>query len=237
MGRWTTKIPPGVALCADSYFGSHATAEACASQDTPFLFLTKRDEFGVQTMGQGIRPGHVSTATHRHGHYSMAVYKNPKVGSKPPRVVPLLTNCTFQNRWWWSGRAEIPCEIGAYRQLAGGVDTANQLALQHREVGRFRSWSKALRAFVVRYAISNSFVACKSIDLIPENTSLWDFQLGFMHSVMPPMYVPPQEVHCPVKSPTRGTCKLCGKRTCWVCKGCGVHLHVKNCFSAHHGLA
>ena len=47
----------------------------------------------------------------------------------------------------------------------------------------------------------------------------------------------PQEVHCPVKSPTRGTCKLCGKRTCWVCKGCGVHLHVKNCFLAHHGLA
>ena len=236
VGRWTTKIPPGVALCADSYFGSHATAKACASQDTPFLFLTKRDEFGVQTMGQGIRPGHVSTATHRHGHYSMAVYKNPKVGSKPPRVVPLLTNCTFQNRWWWSGRAEIPCEIGAYRQLAGGVDTANQLALQHREVGRFRSWSKALRAFVVRYAISNSFVACKSIDLIPENTSLWDFQLGFMHSVMPPMYVPPQEVHCPVKSPTRGTCKVCGKRTCWVCKGCGVHVHMKNCFLAHHGL-
>ena len=54
--------------------------------------------------------------------------------------------------------------------------------------------------------------------------------------VMPPMYVPPQEVHCPVKSPTRGTCKVCGKRTCLVCKGCGVHLHVKNCFLAHHGL-
>ena len=88
----------------------------------------------------------------------------------------------------------------------------------------------------MRYAISNSFVASKSIDLIPENTSLWDFQLGFMHSVMPPMYVPPQEVHCPVKSPTRGTCKVCEKRTCWVCKGCGVHLHVKNCFLAHHGL-
>ena len=131
VGRLTTKTPPGVAVCADSYFGSHATAKACASQDTPFLFLTKRDEFGVQTMGQGIRPGHVSTATLRHGHYSMAVYKNPKVGSKPPRVVPLLTNCTFQNRWWWSGRAEIPCEIGAYGQLAGGFDTPNQLALQH----------------------------------------------------------------------------------------------------------
>ena len=172
VGRWTTKIAPGVALRAESYFGSHATAKACASQDTPFLFLTKRDEFGVQTMGQGIRPGHVSTATHRHGHYSMAIYKNPKVGSKTPRVVPLLTNCTFRNQCWWSGRAETRCEIGAYRQLAGGVDTANQLALQHREVGRFRSWSKALRAFVVRYAISNSFVACKSTDLILENTSL-----------------------------------------------------------------
>ena len=80
VGRWTTKIPPGLALCADSYFGSHATAKACDSHDTPFLFVTKRDEFAVQTVGQGIRPGHVSTATHRHGHYSMAVYKTQKLG-------------------------------------------------------------------------------------------------------------------------------------------------------------
>ena len=224
VGRWTTKLPPGVALCADSYFGSDATAKACASQDTPFLFLTKRDEFGVQTMGQGIRPGHVSTATHRHGHYSMAVYKNPKVGSKPPRVVPLLTNCTFQNRWWWSGRAEIPCEIGAYRQLAGGVDTANKLALQHREVGCFRSWSKALGVLVARYAISDSFVACKSIDLIPENTSLWDFQLGLMHSVMPPMYVPrgplPSEVSYPWHLQSVWEANLLGLQGLWCTSAC-----------------
>ena len=25
--------------------------------------------------------------------YELAVYKNPKVGHKPPRLVPLLTNC------------------------------------------------------------------------------------------------------------------------------------------------
>ena len=88
-----------------------------------------------------------------------------------------------------------------------------------------------------RYIVSNLFVACESIDLIPEHTSLWDFQLRFLHSVVAPMYVPPQDIHCPIKSPTRGTYKLCGKRTSWVCKGCGVHLHVKNCFLAHDGLA
>ena len=150
VGRWTTQIPAMVALYVDSSFGSYATAKACASQNTPFLFLTKRDEFGVYTMGHGIRPGHVSKATHRCGRYSMAVYKNPKVGSQPPRVVPLLTNCTFENWWWCLGRAEIPCEIGAYRQLAGGADTATQVALQQREVGRFHSRSKALRACLLR---------------------------------------------------------------------------------------
>ena len=184
IGHWTTKNTPSVALCADPYFGGHAPTKACVSLDTIFLFLTKRDEFGVLAMGHGITPGHVSTATHRRGHYSMAVYKNPKVGSKPLHVVPLLTNCTFENWWWWSGRAEIPCEIGAYRQLAGVVDTANQLALRHREVGRFRLWSKALRTFVLSCTISTSFVAWKSIALIPEHTSLWDSQLGFVHSVM-----------------------------------------------------
>ena len=42
----------------------------------------------------------------------------------------------------------------------------------------------------MRYAISNSFVACKSIDLIPENASLWEFG-AWIHAFRDARYVCP----------------------------------------------
>ena len=40
------------------------------------------------------------------GHdYELVVFKNPKVGHKPPRIVPFLTNC-------WFGEAEIQRRAG-----------------------------------------------------------------------------------------------------------------------------
>ena len=66
--------------------------------------------------------------------------------------------------------------MGAYPSLAAGVDQANALALHFREIQRFQTWSRALRAFVLRYGAVNTISTCKDLCLVPEETSLWDFQ-------------------------------------------------------------
>ena len=57
--------------------------------------------------------------------------------------------------------------MGAYRQFANGVDTANQMALQHRETRCFTSWSKPTRAFLLRYAMVNSFTIVRKAPSSP----------------------------------------------------------------------
>ena len=200
VGGWTTKLSEGTTPCAESYFESHASARQSSRCRTPFLFLCKGDDFGVQKMAENLRPGQVATGVRTRGHFAQHVYKNPKVGRKPPRVVRVLTTCNFEPKWRGSGTKESPTCIGAYRQLAGGVDTAHQLALQYREVGRFHNCAKALQAFVLRYAMSNAFVACKSAGIIPESESMWDYQLNFMHELFRPNKVPKQHLHWPVAS-------------------------------------
>ena len=68
--------------------------------------------------------------------YSLCTYKNPKVGHKPPRVVPMLTNVWFARKGpphRRSGR-EVHPVVAAYRTLSRGVDGVNQMALQMRQV-------------------------------------------------------------------------------------------------------
>ena len=87
----------------------------------------------------------------RKGGYSLHVCKNPKGGSKPPRLVPFVSNCQEGGmRVPHRGGYSLPPIVAAYQQLANGVDSANQLALEHRETGRFKCWSKALKAFLYR---------------------------------------------------------------------------------------
>ena len=98
------------------------------------------------------------------------MFKNPKVGSKHPRVVPFLSNIVFDsNHTPHRGGYNLPALIGAYWKLA------NQMALQHRETGRFTSWSKATRAFLLRYAMVNSFTIARESGLVAKDESLWDF--------------------------------------------------------------
>ena len=54
--------------------------------------------------------------------------------------------------------------------------SANQLALEHRETGRFKSRTRALKAFLFRYVILNTFTVCRLQGLTPKKKSLWDFE-------------------------------------------------------------
>ena len=67
------------------------------------------------------------------------MFKNPKVGSKPPRVVPFLTNCTYSSLFTKHKNGyELPPVVAAYPVLANGVDSANQMALGTAENRSFQ---------------------------------------------------------------------------------------------------
>ena len=93
--RWADLLPTRTAIVCDSYFGSHLVANQMAQRQQPFLFLCKRDQEGVSLAGDSMRPSIAAETYVKGGKYSLHVYKNPKVGSKPPRVVPFLSNCVF----------------------------------------------------------------------------------------------------------------------------------------------
>ena len=230
--RWADLLPNRTAIVCDSYFGSHQVANQMAQRQQPFLFLCKRDQEGVSLAGDSMRPSIAAETYVKGGKYSLHVYKNPKVGSKPPRVVPFLSNCEFDNEWVrHRGGYELPPVVAAYRQLANGVDSANQMALEHRETGRFKSWTRALKAFLFRYAIVNTFTVCRLQGLIPKKKSLWDFQWDILEKFVSPGHA----VHTPVLVDTRGTCKVCKGRTWFKCAHCDVHLHsYSGCFQKWH---
>ena len=148
-------LPPKTAVVADSYFGGHGMAHQLALRDHPFLLLCKREAGGL------LKAGQVAEAVCQGRGYSLKVFKNPKVGSKPPQVVPFLTNCTYPSQFTKHKNGyELPPVVAAYRVLANGVDSANQIALEHRESGRFKSWRCAVLAFIIRYCIVNTFMIC-----------------------------------------------------------------------------
>ena len=184
--RWVDLLPSRTALVCDSYFGSHAVANQLARRQHPFLFLTRRDQEGVAAAGDSLLPGQVAEAYVGNGGYSLHFFKNPKAGSKPPRVGPFVSNCQYDGMGVpHRGAYSLPPIVAAYRQLAYGVDSANQLALEHRETGRFKCWSKALKAFLYRYAIVNTFTIARCQGLISHKKSLWDFQWDLLESYVP----------------------------------------------------
>ena len=53
--------------------------------------------------------------------------------------------------------------VASYRQLSRGVDGVNQMALQMRRMGHQMTWSHAVCAFVLRYAVVNAYATCRSL--------------------------------------------------------------------------
>ena len=109
--------------------------------------------------------------------YQLAVYKDPKVGHKPPRLVPLLNTCWYgeevpKDRRGNPLRPVVACDWEFFR----AVDGANQMALQMRQLGRQMTWSHAVRALMVRYAAGNAFATAKALGLVDEKTTMWEVQ-------------------------------------------------------------
>ena len=95
MKLWASLLPEGTVLCADSFFGSHSLAKELAANKRAFLMMTKRSTYGVTWAGEQVQEGQMAVCTIADFKYNLCTYKNPKVGHKPPRVVPMLTNVWF----------------------------------------------------------------------------------------------------------------------------------------------
>ena len=92
MKLWASLLPKGRVLCADSFFGFHGLAKELAASKRAFLMMTKRSTYGVTWAGEHVQEGQMAVCTVADLKYSSCVCNNLKVGHKPPRVVPMLTN-------------------------------------------------------------------------------------------------------------------------------------------------
>jgi hypothetical protein len=234
--RWHSLLPQGVILVCDSFFGSHQTATNLAAADRPFVLLMPRSSAMVKEASAGLEEGGLHSTTNAEAGYTLCVFKNPKVGNKPARVVPFTTNCVFPEPLVPHKDFQLHSLVSFYRTEANGVDHVNQYALSHRELGRMSKWSNAVRSFMIRLAITNSFTTCKQLGLIETHVSCFEFSYGLLKAVCPPVRtvaVTPWHLPQKLRGQRRRTCVVCGKYSRFFCGGCSQVLHPK-CFVRGH---
>ena len=127
---WWTLIPPSSVLCAVTFFGSHAPAKKLAAQVRLFLMLSKRDKRDASLTRAAFRTqeGDMAQAIVVDKEYEFVIYKNPKVGQKPPWLVPSLTNCWYAEEVPkdWRGNS-LPAVVLCYREFSHASDGATQM--------------------------------------------------------------------------------------------------------------
>ena len=244
---WAKLIPRSAVLCADIFFGSHGLAEESAAQRRPCLILLKRvkRDAGLTRAAALTQEGDVARAIVANKNYELAVYKNPKVGHKPQRLLPFLTNCWYGEDVPKDRRGNpLPPLVACYRELSRAVGGANQMALQMSQLGRQMTWSHGVHAFMVRYAAGNTFATTKAWGLVDEKTTMWEFQWDILkqryfsgaefNNTTPTAAVP--TVHAPRRFASRSLCTHCRSGSArWACGACGKHMHIK-CFGDAHDV-
>ena len=114
-------------------------AQDLSARGTPYLMLIKKDrrDAGLTKAKQSTQEGDCAQAI-VDGNYELCVYKNPKVGHKPPKIFPFLTNC-------WYGVDDsardrrgnnLTAVVAKSREVSRAVDGANQITLQMRQMRR-----------------------------------------------------------------------------------------------------
>ena len=89
---------------------------------------------------------------------------NPNM-RQPSKLVPILSNVSYDA---WGPHhhtgGDIHPLIAVCWQLAGGVDSADQMMLQMRLLGRKMCRSQAVRGFVLRYPAAKVFTTCRALE-------------------------------------------------------------------------
>ena len=147
------------------------------------------------------------------GTYELCVYKNPKVGHKPPKTVPFLTNCWYRVDDPARDRRvnNLPAVVAKCREVSRAVDGANQIVLQMLQMGRQMTRSHTVRAFMLRYAAGNAFATFKALGLVEEKTTMWEFEWDILkrrYFAQPQALAARTEsvVHAPVRHTQRKLC-------------------------------
>ena len=118
----------------------------------PFLTLSKRNkkDEALTEAKHRLAEGQVARGVIKAHGYKLVVLKNPKVGHKPPRPIPFLTNCSFRQSEVQSRGGQPLSRVVACREFLRAVDGANQMVLQLRIMMRERTWASAVRVFMMR---------------------------------------------------------------------------------------
>ena len=174
--------------------------------------MVRKDTAGVRQVGDTIQAGQAAVATVDGHTYALQVYKQPKTRGKPPKLVPILSNV------WYAARGpphhtglEIHPLVAAYRQVAWGVDSANQTALQMRLFGRQMSWSQAVRGFLVRYAATNAIATCRALKRCCGTDGMCEWQRALFCRRYCTDAQPRRNIHVPVGGAQRRACAHCAK--------------------------
>ena len=172
--------------------------------------------------------------------YELAMYKNPKVGHKPPRLVPFLTNRWYgeevpKDRRW----NPLPLVVACCREFSRAVDGANQMALQMRQRGNQMTWSHTMRAFLVRCAATNAFATARALGLVDEKTTMCNLKQPYFSGADFNDTTPSAPVHTSF-APKRFASRLFRTHcrsgsTLWACGARGKHMHIK-CFGDTHDV-
>ena len=99
--------------------------------------------------------------------------------------------------------------VASYRQLSRGVDGVNQMALQMRQMGRHMTWSHAVRAFVLRYAVVNAYATCWSLGRAQTGT-MFEWQRDLIRRRFCKVVVA-KPIHVPVRMPGHRVCNHCNR--------------------------
>ena len=171
--------------------------------------------------------------------------RTPRWGIHPHAWAPFLTNSWYGEEVPKDRRGNpLPPVPACYQEFSRAVDGANLMALQMRQLGRQMTWSHALRAFMVRYAVASAFATAKALGLVDEKTTMWEFQWDILqlryfsgaefNNTTPTAAVP--TVHAPKPFASRLLCTHCRNgSTRWASGACRKHMHIK-CFGDAHDV-
>ena len=240
-------IPQSMVFCADSFFKSNGFAKEFAAQHWPFLMLSKRGmrDASLTRATALTHEGDVARAIVAKKNYELAPYKNPKVGHKPPHLLPFLTNCWYGMQVPKDRRGNpLPPVVACSRVFSRALDGAIPMALQMCQLGRQRTWSPTVRALMVRNVAGNALATAKAFGLVDEKITMWEFKRDIVKQrrfsgaafkdTTSTVAVPTE--HAPERFASRLLCTHCRSGSMpRACVACGKHMRI-SCFGDAHDV-
>ncbi|XP_030747084.1 piggyBac transposable element-derived protein 2-like [Sitophilus oryzae] len=254
------ELPPsqGHKLFFDNYFTSvqlmlHLTQEGFCATGTIRESRTEKALLKDKKIMQKSKRGHYDFCTNDDKNILLIRWKDNQ-------VVTLATNFdsareTTCTRWNKTKKAKEsivqPQAISSYNKSMGGVDLMDQMVAVYRTRMRQRKWWWPIFSYFLDVTVVNSWILMKKI--FPNNehsVNLLNFRRYlancFLQNYGKPSSrgkiapTPLEDVrydgkdHWPEYCVTDRRCRVCGKKSNFLCLKCNIGLHPKTCFKVYH---